>query len=349
MKNPFERVEEFYTQVRVLGELTRRCTPLIDERFMAMAERVTGPGAFFQALGREALEAASRPDSIKHNMTLLTPNAYSSREVDERIGYLDFLLPGEVTQVTDKFNNLADDHNIYQRLRSTPVKPGETFVHVWDHSEMANLGYAAGFSHLSAREHGIDRLEDHLVTVVGRLVGYFTFNGENVMDGVLRKVGSVIKTFPSGGSESLDEEELRDLELFRKYSNHRTKQVFNELLESRDGKLFHVAPSGEEDKFDKLNDRITMRAFGKGTCELLISASEKGATIIPGCFDRHEGGSIVEFGEPIEPGELRSIEDCHEIGRNIAALGTLARGVASAEHPDDKWYKSPVVYRSTAA
>lgn len=347
MKNPIHLFEDTLTQTLIALELTKTCTPLIDERMMTMAERATSrPDSFFQALGRDALEIGKRPDSINHAMTLLAPNAYSTSEVDERIGYLDFLFPGEVEMLAGKFNDFADDNNLFERLRSTPDKRGETFVHVWDHSELANLGYAAGGSHLSAREHGIDRLEDHLAVVVGRLVGYFEFNGENVMDGILRKVGSVIKTFPKGGSEALDENEMRDLELFRKLANHRTKQAFGELLESRDGKLIHMAPSGEEDKLDKETGITSMRTFGKGTCDLLIEASQSGVTIIPGCFDRHAGGSVIEFADPVPAGELQNVEDCHEIGRIIAASGTLAKGAASAEHPDDLWYKSPVVYRS---
>lgn len=341
-------MEGIVTQIRVAAEVNDEVTPLIDERMLGIANEVTGrPGAFFQSLGETALLAENRPDSIKHNKTLLTPNAYNTAETNERLSYLDFLFDGEVESITDKFTNFTDEHKVFERIVPAKERAGEKFLFVFDHSEMANLGYAAGFMHLAAREQGVDRLEDHLGIVVGRPVGYFTFNDENVIDGILRKVGSVIKTFPKTGGEAMSED-LEELRLFRAYCNRKTKQTFTEFLDTHDGKIMIMAPSGAEDVYDKTLKRSVMETFGKGSSEMMIEASQTGATVVPVSFARHAGGSIVEFCQPVEPGKLTTIADCHEVGRTIASVATLARGKASARHPDDNWYKTPVVYKSAS-
>jgi hypothetical protein len=345
MLKPLEWVRELPTQVRIAAELATKVTPQIDERMLSMAEAATNrPDSFFQAIGREAIEDESlRPDSIKHHLTVLAPNAYNSTEIEEKLGYLDYLLGDQLAAVNTKFDNFSDDHNIFERIKATDRHPGEKFVFVSDHPQLANIGYEAGLFHLTARKNDVDRLEDHLAIVVGRLVGYFMFGGENVMDGILRKVGSVIKTFPAGGSEAMSEDE-KDLELFRRYSNHQTKEAFRQLMTSRDGKIVCMAPSGEEDKVDKEKHRIVMRAFGRGTCDLLIDANNHGATLIPTCMDFELGASIVEFGDPLPSGSISTEEDCHQIGQDIATMSTLARGAAQVHYPENKHFTMPVVY-----
>lgn len=345
MRGPVDWIRELPIQGRLAFELSQEVSPHIDERMIAMAERATNtPGSFFQPLGREALKLTNRPDSIKHNMTVLPPNAYDSSEIDRTLEYLPLLLGEDLEYTKKQFDEFTESVDMFQRMRPTSDRRGDKFLFVSNHPQLANLGYEAGLLHLSAREQGIDRLEDHLVIMVGRLVGYFTFDNENVMDGILRKVGSVYKTFPSTGSESMSED-LRVLELYRRICNHRTKQAFSELLESRDGKVICIAPSGEEDKYDSVNNELVMRSFGKGTCEMMIDASQAGVIIVPVCMDFDPSGSIVKFGEPIEPKTLVSIDDCHDVGQAIAGISTLERGKRLAKDPDNRRFNTPVVYR----
>lgn len=329
---------------RIAAELGNETTPLIDERFLSMAERATSQeGSFFNAIGRTAL-AEQRPDSVNHDLTLLPPNTLSDQETLGILGLVDLMLTAEQSgNLTEQFAAFTAEHQIFERIKANPEKPGDDFIVVSNHLQLPDQGFTMGLFHKAAREQGLDRLENYLTGVVGRLIGYYQLGDVNVVDGILRKAGSILKTFPSGGTEAMSEDE-QALSLFRAICNHRTKLAFAELLASREGRIVCMNPSGEEDKYNPTLNAIVMRRFGKGTCDMLVDASQSGATIVPLFADYGPDDSIVSFLPPIEPGAIQSREDCDLLGESIAATGTFERGRASLEKPDITRYKQKIVY-----
>jgi hypothetical protein len=322
-------------------ELSKETTPKIDEQFLSIAERVASQeGALFSVIGKEALKGAMRPDGIKHNLTYLKPNPISDQEVLNIIGLEDMMLGDQISELQNKFEEYINKHDILDNLKSTNEKPGSKFLIVSNHLQLPDQGFTLGFFHKVAREQGIDRLENYSTAVIGRVIGYFQFGELNVIDDVLRKIGSVLKTFPSGGSEALSAEQER-LMIYRSICNHHTKQSFSEIIGSKQGQIIFMAPSGEQDKYDKDKDTVSMSAFSKSTCQLMIDACNEGAVVMPVFVDYGADASIAEFSEPRT---VKTIEDCNEIGREIARTGTIQRGIASVNNPNVKRFKTPIEY-----
>ena len=328
---------------KAILELAGEASPIVDEQFLSIAYRQAEDGGFFQVIDRTYLEGDRRPDSIKHTPghTLLPPNPYSNREMADTLGLIDLMLPGQVEDLMAVFSKEAQNLRLFERIESTPDSHGGKFLIVSNHLDLPDQGFTMGFLHRVAAEQGFDRLEHHLIGVVGRLIGYFNLGQLNVVDGILRKVGSVLKTFPSSGSESMTEDEQEVLSLFRRVCNNQTKQVFAEVMDFRDGQIICMAPSGEEDKFDPSMDIVRMRAFGDGTNELIIEACDKGAVIIPVFVDYGPEASIVRF---LGERTVASRDGCHDVGRDIAAVGTYARAEAKQNHPGVDRFNYPVTY-----
>lgn len=347
-------------QLVLAAELSRETTPLIDERFLSMAQRATDkPGAFFSCIDSELLKGETRPESVNHHLTFLPPNPATTLEIDQQLEKVDIMLSPQASVLTKIIGDYADNQNIFERLKKRSDKSGEKFVFVSNHLKLPDQGFTMGLLQKAAREQGIDRLEHNLTVVVGRLIGYFMLDGvdakggvvsENVIDDILRKAGSVLKTFPRSGSESMEEGEDKNedeeaLTLFRKICNQRTKHVFQELIESREGRIMCMAPSGAEDKL--VGDTVQMSRFGEGTADLMVAASRAGATIVPMFVDFDLGANLLVPLDPIGPGGLNSREDCDEIGDLIAREGTYARGAALAKNPEVERYKHTITYKNT--
>lgn len=336
-------VRNLITAGKAVLELAGEASPVIDEQFMGIASRQARRGGFFSVIDPAFLEGELRPDSIRHTPghTLLPPNLYSNHELESVLGLMDLMLPGQVDELTSTFSEKADQLELFDRIRSSSSKHGEKIIVVSNHLNLPDQGFTMGFFHRAAAVRGVDRLEHHLVGVVGRLIGYFTLGKSNVVDDILRKVGSVLKTFPSGGTESLTEAEQEALSLFRRVCNHHTRQVFGDLMELRDGRIICMAPSGEEDTFEEGKGIVRMRAFSQGTNGLIVDACAKGAVVLPVFVDYGPGASIVRF---LEERTVASQEDCHEVGREIAAVGTYARAETKQLHPEIDRFNFPITY-----
>lgn len=326
---------------QVALELASETTPKIDEQFLSIAGRVASQeGALFSVIDESKLTGSMRPDGVRHNKTYLPPNALTDKEITETLSLVDIMLGDQVGELKSTFSDFIDEHNIFDRIKSTPEKVGEKFIIVSNHIQIADQGFTMGLFHKAAREKEIDRLENLSTAVIGRAVGYFQFGELNVIDDVLRKVGSVLKTFPSGGSESLSDEQ-QTLMIYRGICNHHTKQAFSDLISSRDGRLIYMAPSGEQDKFDSQRNVVIMSRFSKSTSQLIIDACNEGATVIPIFVDYGNDASLAKF---LEPRQVRSQSDCDEVGQEIARAGTIARITSGIKNPHIKRFGTPVIY-----
>jgi hypothetical protein len=328
-------------------ELTHTETPKVDAQFLAIAEDAAQrSGSFFSVVGGVALEGETRPDSINHKMTLLPPNVYSTAELDEVLGYVDALLGAENTQMlTAKFSDYAQEHALFERIQNNAESAGEKFLIISNHLQLADQGFTMGLLHKAARMNNVDRIENHLTVVVGRIIGYFQLGDKNVIDGILRKAGSVLKTFPAIGTSEAGELDDGKLRLVRSICNHWTKQSLGELLDSNEGRIICMAPSGEQDK--EQDGSVLMSHFSGATADLIVEANNRGATIIPVFVDYANDQSIVAFLDPIPPASITSREDCDSIGSEIAATGSLARGEMHHKHPDIARFGNKVIYQTS--
>lgn len=335
-----DTASNYIQEVRIAAELGNEATPLIDEQFLAMGRVAlrTSPSPFFSLIGSESLAGPERPESVDHHRTLLQPNAISTSEIDGALGLVDLMLGEQAQELTAQFQEYASRHDIFER-----VQTGEKFIVVSNHLELPDQGFTMGLWQKAAREVGLDRLENHLTVVVGRLIGYYQLGDTNVLDGILRKAGSVLKTFPSGGSEAMPEHE-QVLRLFRRICNHRTKEAFEELISSPEGRIICMAPSGAQDRLKAAEGLVQMSEFGKGTTEMIAHASQHGATIVPIFVDYAPDRSIAVLLPPVPSGDVQTTDHCHDLGRAIARSGTFARGQAYQARPDIERFQHPVAY-----
>lgn len=328
--------------VRIAFELGRDTTPHIDAQFMAIAEREAAKeGGLFSVIDPGLLEGPNRPDAIRHDLTLLPPNAVTNQEIADALFLVDLMLGEQVPEITEKFAEATDKVGIFERLQHDRTRASGKLIVVSNHLELSDQGFTMGFLHKAAAEHGVERLENYLTAVIGRVVGYFNFGDKNVIDGILRKAGSILKTFPNGGSEALTEDEQKALRLFREICNHHTKQAFAELMGTQNGRIITMAPSGEQDRYDTDEGVVRMRCFGKGTCNMIIHACMEGATVLPVFVDYSPTKSIVKFLDTCTP---TSMDACHEIGHQIAAVGTEERAKMVKQAPDEKRFMTPISY-----
>ncbi len=329
---------------RIGVELSRHATPLIDEQFMKIAGRVAASSPLFDVIDLSQLEQGNRPDAINHDLTLLGPNADNGDQIEQVLSYVDLLLGADTPELQKKFSEQLDEHEVLDRLAPKKDQSGQKLIVVSNHLELSDQGFTLGLFQKAAREQGMDRFENHAVAVIGRAIGYLElkFSGENVIDGILRRAGSVLKTFPSEGTESLPDEE-RKLALYRIRKNRDTKHKFGEMIHSHDGRVIFMAPSGEQDSLDADANTVTMRRFGRGTTEMILDASRAGAIVLPAFIDYglNSTPSLVEFSEPRV---VRKEADVHAIGEELASIGRKAREDAAILRPDVERFATSIVY-----
>lgn len=322
------------TELRAARELGHETTPVIDELFLTLGRQALSGsgGAFFNLIDPELLSGDLRPESVDHHRTILQPNAMTSAEVEATLGLVDMMLGEQAEALKGQFLDYTRKHDIFTRL-----KDGEKFLVVSNHLELPDQGFTMGLWQKAAREEGLDRLEHQLTVIIGRLIGYYQLGDTNVMDGILRKAGSVLKTFPVSGTEKMDEESadaISKLRLFRKICNERSKEALRDLMTSPEGRLVCMAGSGTQDRLNRSDDTVYMTPFGSGTCDMIIDSSRHGATVIPLFADYAPDHSIVRILPPIPPGAIATQADCDRIGKQIATKGSFIRGVASHIRPD---------------
>ena len=136
--------------------------------------------------------------------------------------------------------------------------------------------------------------------MLGRLLGYYEVGGLNVIDGILRKAGGVLKTFPVSGGEVLDESRIVEddldtvLRLFRKMCNHQTKQEFDRLMRSSSGHIVLLAGGGSHDRVNA-DGSVEMHPFGRTTSEM-IARDDPTIQVVP---------LFVDYGPGRQPRGLR--------------------------------------------
>ena len=317
----------------------------IDEQLFALAEQVVASeaGALFETIDEEALGADVVPDAIDHDAVYLPPNPYTTAEQEEVLALLDLLHGEQVPALAECFAGFAREHDLFKR-----VQAGETFVFPSNHLELQDQGFTLGYLHRAAREAGVDRLENHVTLMIGRLLGYLRLGDRNVIDDILRKAGGVLKTFPVSGSELLDEGVVTEddldhrLKLFRRSANDGTKRAFQRRVLTSQGALVLLAGGGSRDARDEAGD-VYMHPFGKSTRAMLAEACRMGAWIVPTFVDYGDEVSLVEFAEPTRVDDPNAV---HHVGEVVAAMGNRQRGMARISHPEVERFAARIFYEA---
>jgi hypothetical protein len=315
----------------------------IDEQMYLLAEQVvaTEAGALFETIDREVIESDVTPDAIDHGSVFLPANPYTTTEREEVLGLLDLLHGEQVPTLTEAFGEFSREHDLFKRVRA-----GETFIFPSNHLELQDQGFTLGYLHRAAQEVGVDRLENHITLMIGRLLGYLRLGDRNVIDDILRKVGGVLKTFPVSGSEVIDEgvvteEDLdRRLKVFRRTANERTRREFERLMHSSQGSIVLLAGGGSRDARDEAGE-VYMHPFGRSTRSMLAHACEARAWVVPLFVDYGDHTSLVEFAEPTR---ITDPDGIHHIGEVIAAMGNRQRGMARITHPTVERFAASIFY-----
>ena len=318
----------------------------IDEGMFALAEQVvtTEAGALFETIDRSVIDERTHLDAIDHSAVYLAPNPYCAAEKEAGRGLLDMLHGHQVDGLTQRFAELSTKQDLFDRVRA-----GEKFILPSNHLELQDQGFTLGYLQRAAQAQGIDRLENNMTLMIGRLLGFLRLGEMNVIDDILRKAGGVLKTFPVSGSEVIDEGVIteadldRRLKLFRRTSNERTRREFERLMRSSQGAIVLLAGGGSRDARDPVGD-VHMNTFGKSTRSLIADACAQGAHVIPLFVDYAEDVSLVEFGDPVQP---RDDGEVHHVGEVIAAMGNMARGTARTQHPEVGRFANRIFYEPT--
>ncbi|MCB1005189.1 MAG: hypothetical protein KDB35_13480 [Acidimicrobiales bacterium] len=317
----------------------------IDEAMFALAEQVvqSEAGALFEMIDRSVLDGDRLPDAIDHDAVFLHPNPHRTAEQEEVLGLLDLLQGPQVPTVTAHFAEYATEHKLFER-----VLDGETFILPSNHLELQDQGLTLGYLHRVAKDQGVDRLENDITLMIGRLLGFLRLGHRNVIDDILRKAAGVLKTFPVSGGEVMDENVITEadldhrLRLFRRTSNERTRREFERITRSSEGGIILLAGGGSRDFRDERGD-VHMNPFGRSTRGLIADACSRGAWVVPLFVDYDVDTSLVELAEPVQPTDDAAV---HHVGELIAAMGNMARGVARAEHPDIERFTRRIFYEA---
>jgi hypothetical protein len=226
------------------------------------------------------------------------------------------------------------------------VQDGAKYVFPSNHLALPDQGFTLGYFHKAAHASSdVDRLENYITVMVGRLLGYYGVGGLNVIDGILRKGAGVLKTFPVSGSEVMDESQIgeEDLDLllrfFRRICNHQTKQEFDRLMQSSTGHIVLLAGGGSHDVLHE-DGSVEMQTFGRTTSEM-IAHQHAEIVVVPLFVDYGPDSSLVEFGSPRPIAEP---DDLHAVGQEIASLGTAQRAAARAAHPEIERFRDAITY-----
>ena len=318
----------------------------LDAVLYESAQRVGGVEfeSIFDPIAREALTATPRKDAINHDQAFLRSSPMSAAETETALGLLE-ILHGEFSAPNIKaFVEFTDREQIFERLVA-----GQSFIFVGSHLEFQDVGFNLGYLTRAAQQRGFDRLDTRVTLMIGRLLGYLEVMGLNVIDDVLRKAASVLKTFPVSGGEAVNEGDITDEDLnrrvkaFRRRQNAVTRSEFMNLMTSDHGHVVIEAGSGSRDAKDT-HGFVVMEPFAQGTREDLHDAVRAGASIYPvfGDYGDRDEPSILEFGAEIR--HLDSPHHAHAIGEIIAGLGNRARGAASDKYPKVRRFKTPIRY-----
>ena len=318
----------------------------LDQVLYESAKRVGGVEfeSIFNPIPRAAIAAKPRKDAINHDQAFLRSSPMSAAETEASLGLLEILHGDFAVPNVDAFVEFTDRENFFERLAA-----GQSFIFVGSHLEFQDVGFNLGYLTRAAQRRGIDRLDTRTTLMIGRLLGYLEVMGLNVIDDILRKVASVLKTFPVSGGEAVNEGDITDEDLnrrvksFRKRQNARTREEFMNLMTSDHGHVVIEAGSGSRDAKDA-HGFVVMEPFAAGTREDLHLAVQAGASIYPvfGDYGNREEPSIIEFGPEIR--YLASANHAHSVGEMIASMGNRARGIASQRYPDVRRFRTPIRY-----
>jgi hypothetical protein len=327
-------------------DLTERLTEHIDEKMLGMARQIgaTSTGEFFEVVSEQYLEASPRPDAVDHHKAYLHPTPISTADQLAILGIVDAMQTDQVESITGEFAEFCRQEKLFDRVRD-----GAKYVFPSNHLALPDQGFTLGYFHKAAhRCSDVDRLEHYVSVMVGRLLGYYAVGGLNVIDGILRKAGGILKTFPVSGSETIDESRIVEgdldllLRMFRKLCNHQTKQEFDHLMRSSTGHIVLLAGGGSHDE-THADGSVSMHPFGRTTREM-IAAQDEEVVVVPLFVDYGPDASLVAFGTPRT---VTDADELHGVGEEIAALGNRERGAAQHSRPDIDRFRGTITYAAT--
>src|SRR5262245_6444541 len=170
-------------------DLTERLTEHIDDRMLAMARQIgaTSTGEFFEVVSEQYLESDPRPDAVDHHTAYLHPNVISSADQQAVLGIVDAMQTDQVEGITSVFAEFAREEKLFDRVRD-----GAKYVFPSNHLALPDQGFTLGYLHKAAHvSTEVDRLENYVTVMIGRLLGYYAVGGLNVIDGILRKAAGI--------------------------------------------------------------------------------------------------------------------------------------------------------------
>jgi hypothetical protein len=328
-------------------DVAERITEHIDTKMLEMARQIgaTSTGDFFEPVSEEYLRLDPRPDAVDHHCAYLHPNPISTDEQNAILGIVDVMQGDQVPAITEAFAEFARSEKLFERIQQ-----GDKYLFPSNHLALPDQGFTLGYIHKAAHTcTTFDRLENHVSVVLGRLLGYYEVGGLNVIDGILRKAGGILKTFPVSGGEIMDESRIAEddldtvLRLFRKFCNHQTKLELDRLMRSSTGHIVLLAGGGSHDRL--LDDgSVEMHPFGRTTREM-IARDDPAVRVVPLFVDYGPDASLVEFGEPRH---ISDADEVHAVGEEIASMGNRQRAAARAAHPDVSRFTGVIRYPADA-
>jgi hypothetical protein len=324
-------------------DVSERLTEHIDAKMLEMARQIgeTSTGEFFEPVTEEYLLRQPRPDPVDHHNAYLHATPISSDDQLAVLGIVDAMQGDQVAGITEQFAEFSRQEKLFERVRE-----GAKYIFPSNHLALPDQGFTLGYFHKAAHlTTDFDRLENYVSVMVGRLLGYYEVGGLNVIDGILRKAGGVLKSFPVSGGETLDESRIGEddldplLRLFRKVCNHQTKQEFDRIMRSSTGHMVLLAGGGSHDTVAE-DGHVEMHPFGRTTREM-IARDDPNILVVPLFVDFGPDASLVEFGTPRN---VADPDDAHAVGEEIATLGNRQRRMARQSHPEVARFRGTITY-----
>lgn len=322
-----DHLDTLYSSTKLVAEAMRHNNEAIDKAMFPVAQLAVERNPIFR-VAQNPIDEAERPDAIRHDLTVLTPKFKDVSERDHILSMVSFLIGEDESAIREDFHKSSNQYDLFDR-----IEKNQNLMFVGNHLDMADLGFTTALIHNEAQLNGFSNPELILSIVIGRIVGYFEvnfpINGEfkwiNVIDDVLRKVATVIKSFPPSGGESIDVNAEESLKLAREFYNHKTKHAVHEKFALElGGKILALAGSGAQDRIT--DEAVVMSRYGKGTSEMILDAVDHGAVVVPYFADigpiKGEKGSSFKLLDPRKP---RTLDDIHQIALETANLGSEIR------------------------
>lgn len=323
--------------------MSEKLTEHIDTKMLEMARQLgaTSTGAFFESVPDDYLHRPTRPDAVDHHTSYLRANPISTADQEAVLGIVDVMQGHQVPAITERFAEFAREEKLFER-----VADGAKFIFPSNHLALPDQGFTLGYFHKAARScTDLDRLENYISVMVGRLLGYYQVGGLNVIDGILRKAAGILKTFPVSGGETLDESRIGEddldplLRVFRKVCNYQTKHEFDRLMSSSTGHVVLLAGGGSHDAVHA-DGTVQMHPFGRATREM-IAREDETIIVVPLFVDYGPDASLVDFGTPRH---ITDPDEAHGVGEEIAQLGNRERRRGVIEHPDVERFRGTITY-----